>query len=90
MKKPSKDTIIKLLTVAVIVLGAIVIAPHFLFNRRRGVRELPHERAARNFDDEIFARQTVLALAHAAFADFGDEARNVKLLDEIVEVVVGL
>ena len=29
MKKPSKDTIIKLLTVAVIVLGAIVIAPHF-------------------------------------------------------------
>ena len=29
----------------------VVIAPHFFLNRRRGVLELPHERAARNLDD---------------------------------------
>ena len=38
---------------------------HFFFDRRRGVREPPDERAAGNFDDQIFSRVAVHALAHA-------------------------
>jgi len=37
----------------------------------------PYERAAGNFDDEILARVTVHALAHAAFAGRRDETRDV-------------
>src|SRR5437870_2761314 len=40
-------------------------------------RQFPHQRAARHFDDEIFAGVAVHAFAHAVFAVLGDQARLV-------------
>jgi len=68
----------------------ILISGLCCFDGRRGVREPPNERAAGNLDDEIFSSVTVHALAQAMPAARCNEARHIILLDEIVQVVVGL
>src|ERR1041385_7350861 len=54
---------------------------------RRG-RQPPHERAAGDLDDEIFAGRTVHAPAPAALAVLREQLWLVILRDEFVEVVV--
>ena len=50
----------------------------------------PDQRAARDFDNEIFASGPIHAFAEARLAVLGDEAGLIILPDEVVEVVVGL
>src|SRR5882724_7462546 len=73
-----------------VIIVLVIRAGHLFLDGRGGVLEAPDERAAGDLDDEVVAGMTVHALAHAAVTGFGDEARDVILLDEIVEVVVGL
>lgn len=63
-----------------------------LLGRRRGFGsvEFPHESAAGDLDDQVLAGGAVHALAHAPLTAFGDEAGLVELIDEVVEVVIGL
>ena len=68
----------------------VIRADHLFLDGRRGVLQQPDHGAAGHFDNEILAGVTIHAFAHAAFADFGDQARHVVLLDEIVQVVVSL
>ncbi len=58
--------------------------------RRGGGGQFPDEGAARDFDDEVFSGVAIHAFAQAGIAGFGDEARDVELADEVVQVVVGL
>ncbi len=75
----------------IFLLGFIFIVVIGIFFHRFCRRRIsPHERAAGNFDDQVFSRVAVHALAHARVAARRDEARDVILPDEIVEVVVGL
>ncbi len=50
----------------------------------------PYQRATGDLDDKVLARVTVHALAKARFPDLGDEARDIILRDQVVEVVVSL
>src|SRR5437660_638833 len=52
--------------------------------------QFPDQCAARDLNDQVLAGVPVHAFAHARFAGFGDEARRVKLGDQIVQVMVRL
>src|SRR5436190_23988696 len=52
--------------------------------------ELPDERAARNFDQQVLARVAVHAFAHAWLALFGDQPWLIILRDQIVDVAIPL
>ncbi len=68
----------------------VIVLLHFGFDGRRGVLELPDQRAAGNLDDQIFSGQSVHALAHAVMTVFREQPWDVILLEEVVQVVVGL
>jgi hypothetical protein len=55
-----------------------------------GARQLPYQRAARDFNDEVSACVAVHAFALPGLAVLGNEPRLVILRDEIVQVVIGL
>ena len=72
------------------ILILLVILLDFGFRGWGGVFQQPNERAARDLDDEILAGMAIHAFAQAAVAIGGDQARDVILLNQVVEVVIGL
>ena len=50
----------------------------------------PDDGSTRHLDNEIFAGLAIHALAHAALTTLCDEVRDEELLDQVVEVMVGL
>lgn len=50
----------------------------------------PDDGSTRHFDDQIFAGLPIHALTHATFTTLGHQVGDEELLDQVVEVVIGL